>query len=95
MFPIEYETVPPECLLTIEMDYVCSCKCDKNALLQTDHMYLDIPLRRCNFCEIILKMLPVRPKYPAETINIYRPPEVAEASKMQKRKTNSFFLLHF
>ena len=31
MFPIEYETVSPECLLTTEMEYLCSCKCDNQA----------------------------------------------------------------
>ena len=32
MFRIEYETVPPEYVLTTEMEYLCSCKCDKHAL---------------------------------------------------------------
>ena len=39
MFPKEYETVSPECLLTTEMEYMCSCKCDNHAdscLMQTD-----------------------------------------------------------
>ena len=34
---------------------------------------LDIPLRRCNFCEFVFKTLPVRSKYRAETTNFYRP----------------------
>ena len=32
MLPIEYETVSPDCLLTTEMEYVWSCKCDKYAV---------------------------------------------------------------
>ena len=59
-----------------------------------------IPLRRCNFCEFVFKTLPVRPKYPAETNNFYRPPEVALRPKHPKCKSEkrihfSFFLLHF
>ena len=60
-------------------------------------MYLDIPLHRCNFCEFVFKTLPVRSKYPAETTNFYRPPEVAvrpkhPKCKNEKRISFSFFV---
>ena len=47
MFPTEYEIVPPECLLTTEMEYLCICKCDKHALyclMQTDQWNSQEPL---------------------------------------------------
>ena len=61
-------------------------------------MYLDIPLHRCNFCEFVFKTLPVRSKYPAETTNFYRPPEVAvrpKHPKCKKRKTKNEFVFRF
>ena len=67
-------------------------------------LYLDIILRRCHFCKFVFKMSAVRPKYPAETTNFYRLPEVAEANAKTKNelvfrtsllKTNSLFLHQF
>ena len=62
--------------------------------------YLDIPHRRCNFCEFVFKTPPVRPQHPAETTNFYQPPEVAAWPKLPKCKNEKrirflFFLLHF
>ena len=61
-------------------------------------MYLDIPLCRCNFCELIFKMLPLRPNNPAETTNFYWPPEMAVWPKHPKCKNEKrirFFYFTF
>ena len=55
-------------------------------------MYLDIPLRRHNFCEFVFKTLQVRPKYPAETTKFYRLSEVTEWPKFPKTNLCFVFL---